>query len=114
MRISDWSSDVCSSDLVASSIARSVARSGDLPSISSLPPAQPRPEIFDAARARLSRSGERYPALPEIIAAVEAATVLDFAAGMEVEKSAFKRLIDTDVSKELGRASCRDRVVTDV
>ncbi|APL96403.1 3-hydroxyacyl-CoA dehydrogenase [Sphingobium indicum] len=94
---------------VASSIARSVARSGDLPSISSLPPAQPRPEIFDAARARLSRSGERYPALPEIIAAVEAATVLDFAAGMEVEKSAFKRLIETDVSKALRHGFLAER-----
>lgn len=98
----------------ASSIARSMASSGDLPHISRLPPAPARPEIFDAARARLSGREERYPALLEIVATVEAATVLDFATGMEVETAAFKRLVETDASRALRHGFLAERQASHV
>src|SRR3546814_18654470 len=121
MRISDWSSDVCSSDLTAEVKARSAARVERLEVVEAVPgpslPGAGRPGNADPVRARVTLSwplANIGPSLPNLLATV---------AGNLFELKQFSGLRIEDIrlhaafadaypgsSFEIGRASCRERV----
>src|SRR3546814_11602330 len=77
MRISDWSSDVCSSDLTAEVKARSAARVERLEVVEAVPgpslPGAGRPGNADPVRARVTLSwplANIGPSLPNLLATV--------------------------------------------
>src|SRR3546814_4943309 len=105
MRISDWSSDVCSSDLVADlrRFARQAGGQGDAdPDI--FEPGEPRPlgkRPAIGANIRAAEKGQREPRFP--FGAAAAVKIYDVAAGRNVG-------IVVSHDDETGRASGRERV----
>src|SRR3546814_16021715 len=101
MRSSDWSSDVCSSDLVAFGVVVGIQRGGGLPA------RQRRLEIVPACmRPRLQGIEAGHP--------VRALAGAEFLVDAERDIDQVQRLVDTallvDHCREaIGRASCRER-----
>src|SRR3546814_13722707 len=93
MRISDWSSDVCSSDLYEK-LKRKI---GDYATAAAAVVLTLRGGTCETASIALTNLGETP------LYAAEAAAAL---AGTPVEKAA----VDKAVALEIGRASCRERV----
>src|SRR3546814_4831992 len=95
MRISDWSSDFCSSALVAKTIDRDPAATRQLA-------ARARTHVRDA-RPRYKLEKEKGLAIADAF----------FAASRSGDMGALGALLAADVgmwSDEIGRASCRERV----
>src|SRR3546814_17548738 len=96
MRISDWSSDVCSSDLLVNENTVAIRRAGNAPknaeqpdSISSTPINTARKPVVD----------------------IEKLTVVGSRLGVLPTNSALPvKLIDRSEIEQIGRASCRARV----
>src|SRR3546814_19048258 len=95
MRISDWSSDVCSSDLTSRTVAPAFAnaKAG---------------AVADNTKGRIQITEFSMQA-QHIIAAASAATGLsDF--GDPAALDGLERLVKSSNEEEIGRASCRERV----
>src|SRR3546814_15680822 len=96
MRISDWSSDVCSSDL-----GNYVIRWKDVPEIFSL-------TMHD--RALQEAIHKNNSCLPPDIRRATLETAKTGLAGPEAQRSAEEALAEEDDEIQIGRASCRERV----
>src|SRR3546814_12862788 len=116
MRISDWSSDVCSSDLKAAGFACVLLAVGPA-ALAAGPTAEQRTpeerariEAVIAPTTDFSRP-EKFEPLPGGATtsqqAVNATAFSHSSANMS-----FKRALDFQIGNEIGRASCRDRVWT--
>src|SRR3546814_9799520 len=97
MRISDWSSDVCSSDLMARSGRRTAVVErrwigGSCPNINCLPSKN---EIWSAKVAHLVRHAARFGTVTDSVA-------IDMAKVRQRKRDM--------VDGQIGRASCRERV----
>src|SRR3546814_12241893 len=105
MRISDWSSDVCSSDLRCADLIESMIAQGrqEMPAIVRRVGNDPDHdfEVISGARRHWSVSWLREHNYPDIRYLVEIRNLTD--------EQAF-RISDLE-NREIGRESCRDRVV---
>src|SRR3546814_3628551 len=98
MRISDWSSDVCSSDLIKEAYA------GDIVALAGLKDTRTGDTLCDPTKSPVILEKMEFPA-PVIEISVEPKTKAD----QEKLGVALAKL----ASEEIGRASCRERVCQD-
>src|SRR3546814_18693050 len=113
MRISDWSSDVCSSDLFARD-ARASGFHGDIYSFEPL-------AVAHAICSAAARSDPRWTVLPAMALGAETGTAtinvsenLASSSLLDVEAQSVEALRETGYTGteeivEIGRASCRER-----
>src|SRR3546814_14644145 len=112
MRISDWSSDVCSSDLVIGELADDDvlqphrARIGAQPRTARLP--EPRDQLPGVARGFVARALQQQRAIGIDQLEVEAAVGL--AVLLELRRRGFRRRRLAPAAGETGRASSREGV----
>src|SRR3546814_3835085 len=102
MRISDWSSDVCSSDLLRAMLAGAFEPVLDEPlpaGLAALAKSPGQADIVDFAAAKERRSARRAPFVQRW-GSIAATLAVGIVAG---------HLIDFDRG-QIGRASCRERV----
>src|SRR3546814_11166744 len=94
MRISDWSSDVCSSDLSSDQQCRFLARLDRIAAFA--PGLHPSVKRGHATEAKLAQGRRR-----------QGGNLAEFADRQDFEIRIGKGLVDPD---QIGRASCRERV----
>src|SRR3546814_5969197 len=101
MRISDWSSDVCSSDLLTSTWVKQPAASGALS-------ASMRSSLSSMCKQMALELGPMNVRVNQIQPGATATGRMTDIVKMMADKNG------TTPEQEIGRASCRERVCTDV
>src|SRR3546814_18716074 len=108
MRISDWSSDVCSSDLIGDEPHHAVQDGGHVDGVARLvrePAGLERGQIEQV----LNDAQQVAPALQDVAGLAAIALI-----AARAENLAGKDIREPDDGVEMGRTSCRERVFMDV